>query len=43
MPVDGGRSWCTGLAHDATVSADLNVRAQLRRGLRYAAGHAPDC
>jgi len=43
MPVDGGRSWSTGLAHDTAVSADLNVRAQRRHGLRYAAGHAPAC
>lgn len=42
-PFDGGRSWYTGLGHDAAVYADPNVRAQLRRGLRYAAGHAPDC
>ncbi|MHC5147594.1 ThuA domain-containing protein [Stenotrophomonas rhizophila] len=43
MPVAGGRSWYTGLGHDAAVYADPDVRAQLRRGLRYAAGHAPDC
>ncbi|WP_313219288.1 ThuA domain-containing protein [Stenotrophomonas sp.] len=42
-PFDGGRSWYTGLGHDAAVYADPNVWAQLRRGLRYAAGHAPDC
>jgi type 1 glutamine amidotransferase len=42
-PFDGGRSWYTGLGHDAAVYADPNVRAQLRRGLRYAAGHAADC
>lgn len=37
-PFDGGRSWYTGLGHDAAVYADANFLAQLRQGLRYAAG-----
>ncbi|MCH6484796.1 ThuA domain-containing protein [Pseudoxanthomonas sp. LH2527] len=40
---DGGRSWYTGLGHDAKVYDDANVMAQLRRGLAYAAGHADGC
>lgn len=40
---DGGRSWYTGLGHDAKVYADANFIAQLARGLRYAAGKADDC
>lgn len=40
---DGGRSWYTGLGHDAAVYADPNLRAQLRQGLLYASGHSPDC
>ncbi|HEY1140292.1 MAG TPA: ThuA domain-containing protein [Lysobacter sp.] len=40
---DGGRSWYTGLGHDAAVYEDTNFLAQLRRGLRYAAGRSDDC
>ena len=40
---EGGRSWYTGLGHDGAVYEDTNFRAQLRRGLRYAAGHSDDC
>jgi type 1 glutamine amidotransferase len=40
---DGGRSWYTGLGHDAAVYDDNNFLAQLRRGLRYAAGRSDDC
>ncbi|HEV7270304.1 ThuA domain-containing protein [Pseudoxanthomonas sp.] len=40
---DGGRSWYTGLGHEATVYDDANFIAQLRRGLAYAAGHADGC
>ncbi|KRA52193.1 Crp/Fnr family transcriptional regulator [Pseudoxanthomonas sp. Root65] len=40
---DGGRSWYTGLGHDATVYDDANVIAHLRRGLAYAAGRADGC
>ncbi|MBD9436582.1 ThuA domain-containing protein [Pseudoxanthomonas sp. PXM03] len=40
---DGGRSWYTGLGHDAAVYADANVMAQLVRGLRYASGRSDDC
>jgi len=40
---DGGRSWYTGLGHDAKVYEDPNVVAQLVRGLRYAAGRSDDC
>ena len=40
---DGGRSWYTGLGHDAKVYDDANVIAQLRRGLAYAAGRADGC
>ena len=40
---DGGRSWYTGLGHDAKVYANENVLAQLARGLRYAAGRSDDC
>ncbi len=40
---DGGRSWYTGLGHDDAVYADANFLAQLRRGLRYAAGQATEC
>ncbi|MDQ1091682.1 type 1 glutamine amidotransferase [Xanthomonas sacchari] len=35
---DGGRAWYTGLGHDAAVYADANFLAQLRQGVRYAAG-----
>jgi type 1 glutamine amidotransferase len=40
---DGGRSWYTGLGHEANVYGDANVIAQLARGLRYAAGRSDDC
>jgi type 1 glutamine amidotransferase len=40
---DGGRSWYTGLGHDTAVYEDTNFLAQLRRGLRYAAGRSDDC
>lgn len=40
---DGGRSWYTGLGHDAAVYANANFLAQLRRGLRYAAGLSNEC
>lgn len=40
---DGGRSWYTGLGHDAQVYADAHFIAQLVRGLRYAAGRADGC
>ncbi|APO97380.1 ThuA domain-containing protein [Xanthomonas vesicatoria] len=40
---DGGRAWYTGLGHDAAVYANADFLAQLRQGLRYAAGHVPGC
>lgn len=40
---DGGRSWYTGLGHDAAVYADRRFIAQLARGLRYASGRSDDC
>ncbi|MBD9478249.1 ThuA domain-containing protein [Pseudoxanthomonas sp. PXM02] len=40
---DGGRSWYTGLGHEANVYADANVIEQLTRGLRYAASRSDDC
>jgi len=40
---DGGRAWYTGLGHDAAVYANTDFLAQLRQGLRYAAGYAPGC
>lgn len=40
---DGGRSWYTGIGHDSAVYDDTNFLAQLRRGLRYAAGRSDDC
>ncbi|HEY0662757.1 MAG TPA: ThuA domain-containing protein [Lysobacter sp.] len=39
----GGRSWYTGLGHDAVVYDDSDFLAQLQRGLRYAAGQSGDC
>ncbi|HSX64324.1 MAG TPA: ThuA domain-containing protein, partial [Pseudoxanthomonas sp.] len=39
----GGRAWYTGLGHEAAMYEDAVFLAQLRRGLRYAAGLAPDC
>lgn len=38
-----GRSWYTGLGHDAAVFDDANVRALLQRGLAYATGAAAGC
>ncbi len=38
-----GRSWYTGVGHDAAVYADANVQALLRRGLAYATGMTPRC
>lgn len=35
---DGGRSWYTGLGHDAALYADPDFLEQLRQGLRYASG-----
>ncbi|MCC4587582.1 ThuA domain-containing protein [Xanthomonas melonis] len=40
---DGGRAWYTGLGHDAAVYANAEFLAQLRQGLRYAAGREPGC
>lgn len=40
---DGGRSWYTGLGHDAAVYAHPEFLAQLRRGLRYAAARSEEC
>lgn len=40
---EGGRSWYTGLGHDEAVYANPGFLAQLRRGLRYAAGRAGEC
>lgn len=40
---DSGRSWYTGLGHDAAVYADSHFIAQLVRGLRYASGRSDDC
>ena len=40
---DGGRSWYSGLGHDAAVYADRHFIAQLRGGLRYVAGRSDDC
>ncbi|HEX7803476.1 MAG TPA: ThuA domain-containing protein [Pseudoxanthomonas sp.] len=40
---DGGRAWYTGLGHDIKLYADPQFEAQLRRGLRYAAGFSPVC
>ncbi|SDQ47660.1 Type 1 glutamine amidotransferase (GATase1) [Pseudoxanthomonas sp. CF385] len=41
--VEGGRSWYTGLGHDAAIYADTHFIAQLMRGLRYASGRSGDC
>lgn len=41
--VDGGRSWYTGLGHDAALYEDPNFLTQLKRGLRYAAGRSEEC
>lgn len=40
---DGGRGWYTGLGHAEAVYDDTNFLAQLRRGLRYAAGRSDEC
>jgi type 1 glutamine amidotransferase len=40
---DGGRSWYTGLGHDAAVYTDTHFIAQLVRGLRYASERSDDC
>lgn len=40
---DGGRSWYTGLGHDAAVYRDAHFLAQLRQGLRYATGRSARC
>jgi type 1 glutamine amidotransferase len=40
---DGGRSWYTGLGHDAALYGDEVFLRHLRRGLRYAAARAPEC
>ncbi len=40
---DGGRAWYTGLGHDRTIYARPEFLAQLRQGLRYAAGRSDDC
>ncbi|MBD7923525.1 ThuA domain-containing protein [Xanthomonas sp. CFBP 8703] len=40
---DGGRAWYTGLGHDAAVYADPHFLAQLRAGVRYAAGRQARC
>lgn len=41
--IDGGRSWYTGLGHAPALYEDSNFLAQLKRGLRYAAGRSDDC
>ncbi len=41
--VDGGRSWYTGLGHDASLYDMPQFLAQLRQGLRYASGLSGDC
>jgi type 1 glutamine amidotransferase len=40
---DGGRAWYTGLGHGIGLYADPVFLAQLRRGLRYAAGISAGC
>lgn len=40
---DGGRGWYTGLGHDEAAYGVPDFIAQLRQGLRYAAGHSPEC
>lgn len=40
---DGGHSWYTGLGHDEAVYRDPDFVAQLRQGLRYAAGSSSRC
>ena len=39
----GGRSWYTGLGHDEAVYRYPHFLAQLRQGLRYAAGRSTIC
>ncbi len=41
--IDGGRTWYTGLGHDAALYATPEFRAHLVRGLRYASGLSNDC
>jgi hypothetical protein len=40
---DGGRSWYTGLGHDAGLYRNRDFLAHLRQGLLYAAGRSPEC
>jgi type 1 glutamine amidotransferase len=40
---DGGRSWYTGLGHDAALYRNRDFLAHLRQGLLYAAGRSPAC
>lgn len=40
---DGGRSWYTGLGHEAALYADPVFLGHLQRGLRYATGLSQDC
>ncbi|MFI8719562.1 ThuA domain-containing protein [Stenotrophomonas sp. NPDC077464] len=40
---EGGRSWYTGLGHDAALYRNRDFQAQLRQGLLYAAGRSPAC
>lgn len=40
---DGGRSWYTGLGHDAALYSAPQFLGQLRQGLRHASGLSADC
>lgn len=40
---DGGRGWYTDLGHDEAAYGVPDVIAQLRQGLRYAAGPSWHC
>lgn len=42
-PLEGGRMWYTGLGHHVSVYEHPEFRAQLTRGLRYAAGRSDTC
>lgn len=42
-PFDGGRAWYTGLGHGIALYEDPVFLAQLRHGLRYAAGISARC
>ncbi|WP_422509493.1 ThuA domain-containing protein [Stenotrophomonas sp. GZD-301] len=42
-PFDGGRSWYTGLGHDEAMYRLPAFVAQVRQGLRYAAGRSAHC